>query len=109
MAGLCKSSPNHRPLSLINDLSDLSEAERGSLLERTLSEERNRPFDLSRGPLFRTALLKLSEEEYVLLLAMHHIITDGWSMGVFVHELRVIYEAYLNQRPLELPELQSSM
>jgi non-ribosomal peptide synthetase component F/alpha-ketoglutarate-dependent taurine dioxygenase/acyl carrier protein len=90
---------------LINDLSDLSEEERGSVLERTLREESNRPFDLSRGPLFRTALLKLSEEDYVLLLTMHHIITDGWSMGVFVRELAIIYDAYLNQRPLELPEL----
>src|SRR5262249_17657344 len=49
-------------------------------------EEARRPFDLSRGPLFRAALLKLDEQEHFLLLSVHHVIFDGWSLGVFFKE-----------------------
>ncbi|ACC81024.1 non-ribosomal peptide synthetase [Nostoc punctiforme] len=52
------------------------------------------PFDLSTGPLFKAKLLQLKEHKYVLLINMHHIISDGWSMGVFVRELRQAYTAF---------------
>ena len=60
-------------------------------------EEASQPFDLSTGPLVRVRLLrlaKLPEEEHVLLLSMHHIISDGWSIGLLIRELATLYEAY---------------
>src|SRR5918997_1581662 len=62
-------------------------------LDRVLSEEYSRPFDLRRGPLFRALLVRLSEREHVLLLTAHHIVTDGWSMGVLTDELGSLYQA----------------
>lgn len=53
------------------------------------------PFDLANDPLVRVTLLQLAVDDYVLLLTMHHIITDGWSTGVFSHELEVLYGAYV--------------
>ncbi|HSE19640.1 MAG TPA: amino acid adenylation domain-containing protein [Pyrinomonadaceae bacterium] len=67
--------------------------------------EAHRLFDLTKGPLLRANLLRLSETEHVLLLTMHHIVSDAWSMGVFVRELAALYEAYLAGRPSPLPEL----
>ena len=51
-----------------------------------------RPFDLEAGPLLRATLLRLGAEEHVLLVVMHHIVCDGWSMGVFARELGALYE-----------------
>src|SRR5262249_14337527 len=56
--------------------------------------EARRSFDLSRGPLLRAELLRLAEDEHVLLLTMHHIVSDGWSAGVLVREVAALYEAY---------------
>ena len=53
-----------------------------------------RPFDLGKGPLIRTTPLELDKQDHVLLLVMHHILTDGWSMGVFNKELADLYQAY---------------
>ncbi|NMO23696.1 condensation domain-containing protein, partial [Pyxidicoccus fallax] len=64
-----------------------------------------RPFDLERGPLLRTALVKVSEQEHVLVLVMHHIVSDGWSMGILVKEVVGLYEAYAQGREAVLPEL----
>ncbi len=63
------------------------------------------PFDLTEGPLLRVALIRLGASEHVLLLTIHHIITDGWSRGVFFEELGTLYEAILDGRPSPLPEL----
>jgi thioesterase domain-containing protein len=63
------------------------------------------PFDLSNGPLFRVKILRIKEEEYVLLCTMHHIITDAWSMQAFTKELGSLYEAFTNRTKTELPEL----
>ncbi len=61
----------------------------------TLSErEANTPFDLAHGPLIRGRLVKLGEQEHVLLITMHHIVSDGWSQGVLARELGSLYEAY---------------
>ncbi|MEG4054907.1 MULTISPECIES: amino acid adenylation domain-containing protein [unclassified Microcoleus] len=69
------------------------------------NEEANRPFNLEREPLLRGMVLQLGETEYVLLLTMHHIISDGWSLGLFVRELAEIYKAFSTGQALVLPEL----
>ena len=65
------------------------------------------PFDLARGPLFRPALIRIDSEDHILVLPMHHIVNDGWSVGVLYRELRTYYEARLSSRVAELPELQA--
>jgi amino acid adenylation domain-containing protein len=89
----------------VEDLSGLSKADREAALRRRLGEEGRRAFDLSAGPLFRADLLRLGEEDHVLLLSMHHIVSDGWSMGVLFRELSALYEAYREGRESPLPEL----
>ena len=92
-------------LTLI-DLRDIVDAtERETEAERIIAEEVERPFDLGKGPLIRAYLLCLGPEEHLLLLTMHHIVTDAWSMGILVKELTVLYEAFSNRRPSPLPEL----
>jgi thioesterase domain-containing protein/acyl carrier protein len=63
------------------------------------------PFDLSKGPLFRARVLRIAPEENVLLCTMHHTITDSWSTQIFAKELALVYEAFANGKPAELPEL----
>jgi amino acid adenylation domain-containing protein len=89
----------------VEDLSALSEADREAALRRRAGEEARRPFDLAAGPLFRAALLRLGEEDHVLLLSMHHVVSDGWSTGVLFRELSALYGAYLEGRESPLPEL----
>ena len=74
-------------------------------VRRLAEEEARRPFSLAEGPLLRVTLLRRSERSHVLLLMMHHIISDGWSMGVLVRELRALYLAFVAGRPSPLPEL----
>jgi amino acid adenylation domain-containing protein len=88
------------------DLSGLREAERGAEVRRLVSEESRREFDLAHGPLLRTTLLRLDAEEHVLLVTMHHIVSDGWSIDIFLHELGALYTAYASGRPSPLPELE---
>jgi len=73
--------------------------------ERRLLIEDKQPFDLERGPLFRAALVRLAPEEHLLLLDMHHIVSDGWSFGVFYREMGALYSAFMEGRPSPLPEL----
>jgi amino acid adenylation domain-containing protein len=87
------------------DLEGLAEPEREAEARRLVSEEARRPFDLTRGPLFRAMLLRLGAEEHLLLLSMHHIISDGWSRGVLSRELTAFYEAFTNGGPAALPAL----
>jgi amino acid adenylation domain-containing protein len=89
----------------IDDLSRIADGDREAAVRRRTGEEARRPFDLSRGPLFRATLLKLGGEDHVLLLSMHHIVSDGWSMGVLFRELATLYEAYLAGGESPLPEL----
>ncbi len=70
-----------------------------------LHTEIHRPFDLECGPLIRTNLLRIAPEEHILLLTMHHIISDGWSMDVFANELSAIYNALDAGKPSPLPDL----
>ncbi|HEU4963514.1 MAG TPA: amino acid adenylation domain-containing protein, partial [Bacilli bacterium] len=89
----------------VHDLRDLSPEQRAQQQHDLTQAEVYRPFDLTVGPLFRLTLLHLQAGEYRLILNMHHIVSDGWSIGVLMKELAVCYEAYASgQRPL-LPEL----
>jgi amino acid adenylation domain-containing protein len=92
------------PLPVV-DLRELQELERESEARRMAREEAGRPFSLGRGPLVRTTLLRMGEEDYVLLLTMHHIVYDGWSLGVFVWELTTLYSAFSMGQPSPLPDL----
>jgi amino acid adenylation domain-containing protein len=92
------------PLSLV-DLQNLPETEREAEVLRLTAEEAQRPFNLVQGPLVRATLLQSGTEEHMLLLTMHHIISDTWSIGVFLHELAELYEAFSTGRPSPLPEL----
>ena len=74
-------------------------------LERFLIAEARKPFDLEHGPLFRVVLLKLSVDHHLVLFNMHHIISDGWSMGVLIREFVQLYEAYSINNPTPLAEL----
>ncbi|HST58364.1 MAG TPA: condensation domain-containing protein, partial [Longimicrobium sp.] len=89
----------------VEDLSGLDERDREAAVRQRAGEEARRAFDLTAGPLFRAALLRLREEEHVLLITMHHIVSDGWSMGVLFRELSVLYEAYREGGESPLPEL----
>jgi amino acid adenylation domain-containing protein len=87
----------------VTDLRSLIGAERQARVDRILSEESATDFDLSRGPLLRVRLLQLSDGEYVLIFSLHHIIADGWSIGIFNRELTQLYQSYLcgAESPLE--------
>ena len=80
-------------------------AEREAEALRLAVEEMRRPFDLVGGPLLRARLLRLDEQEHMLLLVMHHIVSDGWSLGLFVRELTILYDAFSRGEPSPLPEL----
>ncbi|MBP7148250.1 MAG: amino acid adenylation domain-containing protein [Acidobacteria bacterium] len=92
------------PLPLI-DLATLPPARREPEAQRLATEDAARPFDLSLGPPFRAALLRLAAREHVLLLTMHHIISDGWSTGILHRELAALYAAFADGQPSPLPEL----
>ena len=83
----------------------LVNAEQQAWLEHLIAEESERPFDLAHGPLLRALLLRLAEDEHVLLLTAHHISVDGWSVKVFMRELAALYEAYSDEQPSPLAEL----
>jgi amino acid adenylation domain-containing protein len=92
------------PLTKI-DLRDLPSVEREAETIRRATDEARAPFDLARGPLLRVALVRLAEDEHVLVLTMHHIISDGWSMGVLISEFAALYAAFVAGQPSPLPGL----
>ncbi|MFD4658624.1 non-ribosomal peptide synthase/polyketide synthase [Kitasatospora sp. NPDC058444] len=85
------------------DLGALPAGERAEAIERLLTEELQRPYDLARGPLARVLLVRLAADEHLLLLAQHHIVTDGWSVGVLTRELAALYRAEATGEPDALP------
>jgi non-ribosomal peptide synthetase component F len=87
------------------DLSHVDATEREAEITRVTEDEAQRPFDLAIGPLLRLRLMRVSEAEHVLTVTMHHIVSDGWSMGVLITEVATLYEAYTQGRPSPLPEL----
>jgi amino acid adenylation domain-containing protein len=92
------------PLSIV-ELRELPEGEWEAQVHRLAREEVQRPFDLEHGPLVRAKLLRRDAEEHVLILTMHHIVSDGWSQGVFWRELAALYEAFAVGEPSPLPAL----
>ncbi len=87
------------------DLRWIPEGEREEAVRRLAGEEARRPFDLAGAPLIRATLLRSGDGEHVALLTMHHIVADGWSIGVLIRELAALYPAFLAGRPSPLPEL----
>ncbi|HVR97036.1 MAG TPA: condensation domain-containing protein, partial [Thermoanaerobaculia bacterium] len=93
------------PAVPIVDLSVLGAEERDDEVRRLALDEARRPFDLGTGPLLRAVLLRLETRRHTAVVTMHHIVSDGWSMGVFVGELAALYGAFAAGRPSPLPEL----
>ena len=89
----------------ILDLRELPETEREAEVQRLATNEAQRPFDLAEGPLVRATVLRLGENEHVGLLTMHHIVTDGWSAGILIREMAILYDAFRSDRPASLPEM----
>jgi amino acid adenylation domain-containing protein len=87
------------------DLSELPQGERETEARRLAAEEARRPFDLSAGPLLRVCLLRLASDDHLFLIAMHHIVSDGWSVGVLNREVAALYGAYVAGGPSPLPAL----
>ncbi len=88
-------------LSLPLNVVDLSETQARSLMQ----DEASQPFDLSSGPLIRFRLIRVAAQEHILLLTVHHIVSDGWSMGVVVREVAALYPAFMQGQPSPLPDL----
>jgi len=87
------------------DLRDLSAPDREAEVQRLARSEAQGSFDLAKGPLVRATVLRLDENEYVGLLTMHHIVSDGWSTGILIREMAILYEAYSSGRISPLPAL----
>lgn len=108
-------APNGEPRQIVNqdirfdlphiDLRELSTAERTARAERLAAEEALKGFDIEKGPLFRATVLQTDDESFVLLLTMHHMISDGWSIGIVTNELGEVYEAVVQARQHSLPAL----
>ena len=87
------------------DLTEAPAGERESKALRFATEEGKKPFDLGEGPLFRATLLRLGTESWILVLVMHHIVTDGWSISRLFRDLTKYYAAFLENTEPDLPEL----
>lgn len=90
----------------LTDLRLRPAGERGELAAQLAAQEATRPFDLAAGPLFRASLLRLADADYLLLLTMHHIVADGWSIGILFDELTRLYSAFTMGLSSPLPPLQ---
>lgn len=89
-----------------HDISQLPDAERGRELARLIASESNKPFDLNHPPMLRASLIRLEITEHVLLFTMHHISSDGWSIGLAMKELSTLYSAYVLGQNNPLPPLE---
>ena len=87
------------------DLTSLETAAREKESRRLIEDEARRPFDLSRGLLIRTKLIRISEQESIFLVTMHHIVSDGWSLLIFFKELSTLYDAFASGNSSPLDEL----
>ncbi len=95
-------APSYLPLVQIN-LDHLQDREAEA--RRRIAAEAKQPIDLETGPMVRASLLRLSEEEHLLLLTMHHISFDGWSRGIWIREMAALYEGYRDGKEVRLPDL----
>jgi amino acid adenylation domain-containing protein len=94
------------PLPLaITEIAGLSEDERLIAARRIVTDDALLPFDLARGPLLRTGLLRLADDDHIVLFTMHHIVSDGWSIGVLIREIAALYTAFTKGEPSPLEEL----
>ncbi|MEW6736015.1 MAG: amino acid adenylation domain-containing protein, partial [Acidobacteriota bacterium] len=91
-------------LSIIN-LTILSEQQLETEIQHIIREQTQQSFQLAQGPLLRASLIYINEAEYILIVVLHHIICDGWSIGVFINELTTFYSAYIQNRRSPLPKL----
>ena len=94
----------HLPIYVF-DLRNLPRESRQTEAKRLTAKEAQRPFNLATDLLLRVTLLQLDDAEYLLMLNMHHIVSDGWSIGVLIQELGAIYTAFASEKPSPLPEL----
>jgi amino acid adenylation domain-containing protein len=88
----------------VDDLGHLDPEARQAEAARLIAEEARRPFDLAVGPLIRARLLRLGDREHVILVTMHHIVSDGWSIGVLIREVSALYVAFRAGELSPLPE-----
>jgi amino acid adenylation domain-containing protein len=98
-------SPASEPALTLLDLRHLPAASREAEARRLAGEDSLRPFDIGRGPLLRTTLVRLGEEEHVCVMTMHHIVSDGWSLGVLVREVSTLYAAFSRGEASPLKDL----
>ncbi|MCT7950209.1 amino acid adenylation domain-containing protein [Ancylothrix sp. C2] len=97
---------NDEKLALsVTKISGLSPSEKEKKCDKLRSQLVKQTFDLTKWPLMRANLFQFEENEFVLFLVLHHLITDGWSSDRFIREMAAIYEAYLADQPASLPEL----
>src|SRR5262249_28543469 len=89
----------------LRDFGGLVGADQDARLQQALQEMANAPFDLARGPMLSVELLVLGEREHVLVLAMHHIVSDGWSIAILLKELGLLYAAARERVEADLPRL----
>jgi hypothetical protein len=96
-----------KEVSFALDTADLSKLSRNKNkeLKKRLDAFVNQPFDLEKDLLIRATLIQTTANESIFGLCIHHIVFDGWSSGIFMKELSTVYQAYLNEEGIELPEL----
>ncbi|HMV99523.1 MAG TPA: amino acid adenylation domain-containing protein [Acidobacteriota bacterium] len=97
--------PVNDNVNILVDLSNLPATEHAHAIEAIVTSEAQRLFDISVGPLLRVVVLRLSPEDHVLLLNIHHIVSDGWSVNVLIQELSALYNAFGAGQPSPLPAL----
>ncbi|MEM8933856.1 MAG: condensation domain-containing protein, partial [Acidobacteriota bacterium] len=90
---------------VVVDLGDRSADAALAEARRLAAEENQKPMDLAEGPLLRTTLVRLADDDHALLVSIHHIVSDGWSMGILFRELSALYDAAVAERADDLPAL----
>jgi amino acid adenylation domain-containing protein/non-ribosomal peptide synthase protein (TIGR01720 family) len=97
--------PEQRVEVVVEDVTGMTEEAQAGRIRELAMEEGGRPFDLTKGLLLRVKLVRLGKDEHVLFFTLHHIVSDGWSMGVLVREFVRLYEAFAQGQPSPLGEL----
>ncbi|OWY69322.1 non-ribosomal peptide synthetase [cyanobacterium TDX16] len=98
-------TPHSKVFLKISDLQQLPASEREAAAQQAIAREIQQPFNLDRGSLLRVTLLQLDESEYVLVINLHHIVFDEWSIAILIRELELLYSAFSTGKPSPLPEL----
>jgi len=89
----------------MQDISEAKDSEKENKLQALATLEAEKPFSLSSGPLIRASIVRIAEEKHAVILTMHHIVYDGWSLAVLFGELKTLYEAFIKNKPSPLPAL----